>query len=238
MKRSVIFVALAILQITKHTSAQNTTVSSNTTVTHSTPAPPPVPSSASPQSPSGNSDLSKIYLTLPRNLTAALGDKAEFWCGVPKSSEGLTLSFYGHAHNYTLSCPSGHMEDIPQALEGICVEHLDELLAAFLLKGTSLPDNGTRVVCQRRGHPAAPAAHLHVYDNGSGNALLIGLAIGGFFGILTVFGLMYLMLTRSERLQICFRGKRAQPDDLTEIVDNIEPTASSKPTLTEKARDL
>lgn len=203
--------ALAVLQITKHTSAQNTSVSS---------------------------EPSKNYKTLPLNKTVGLGDPAEFWCGVPRDSEGLTFTFYGSAHNYTLRCPSGHIEDIPQALEGLCVEHLDELLAAWVLKGTSIPDNSTRVVCQRRGHPAAPAAYLRVYDNGSGNALLIGLAVGGFFGLIIVFGLLYLMLTRSEQLQICFRGKNKQPEDLTEIVDNIEPTATSQPTLNEKMRNL
>lgn len=207
-RKSVIFVALAVLQITKHTSALTT------------------------------ANPSKSYSTVPLNVTAGLGDPAKFWCGVPKTSEGLTFTFYGSAHNYTLSCPSGHIKDIPQALEGLCIEHLDELLAGWALSGTSIPDNGSKVVCQRKGHPAAPAAYLHVYDNGSGNALLIGLAIGGFFGVIIVFGLLYLMLTRSERLQICFRGKNNQPEDLTEIVDNIEPTATSQPTLNGKMRDL
>lgn len=237
-RKSVIFVALAILQIAKHTSAQTTTVSSNTTVTLSTDSSASVPSSASSQPPTAAPGSSQSYLTLPSNITVGLGDPVVFWCGVPKSSEGLTFTFYGSAHNYTLSCPSGHIEDIPQALEGFCVVHLTELLAAWVLKGASIPDNGTRVVCQSRGHPPAPVAYLHVYDNGSGNSLLIGLAVGGFFGVITVCGLLYLTLTRSERLQMCFRGKNRQPEDLTEIMDNIEPTATSKPTFNEKMRDL
>lgn len=228
-RKSVIFVALAFLQITKHTSAQNST---------STPSTTPVPSSASPQPPNVTHDQSQIYISPPINVTVDLGDPAGFWCSVPRSSEGLTFTWFGSSHNYTLSCPSGHIEDIPQALVGLCKVHLDELLAAWILKGTSIPDNGTRVVCQRRGHPAAPAAYLHVHNNGSGNSLLIGLAVGGFFGVLTVFGLFYLLLTKSERLQICFRGKDEELEDVTEIVDNIEPTATSAPTLNEKMRDL
>ncbi|CAL1610668.1 unnamed protein product [Knipowitschia caucasica] len=226
-RKSVICVVLAILQITKHTSAQsNTTISSNTTVPQSTYSSAPSPS------PSG-------YHTMPSNTTSALGDPAQFWCGVPKSSEGLTFTFYGRAQNFTLSCPTGHVEDIPQALEGLCVVHLDLLLAGWVLKGTSLPDNGTKVVCQRSGYPAAPTAYLYVYDNGSGNSLLIGIAFGGFFGVITVFGLLYLYLTRSESFQKCFRGKDNTPDDLREIVDNIEiPSTSSPPTLNEKMRDL
>lgn len=231
-RTSVIFVALTFLQITKHASAQNPTVSSNTTAV-------PSASSTASSPPSVTPAPSQSYLTLPSNLKVELGDPAQFWCGVPKSSKGLTFTFYGHVHNYTLSCPSGHVEDIPQALKGLCIVHSDQLLGGWLLKGTSIPDDGSRAVCQRRGYPAAPTAHLHVHNNGSGNALLIGLAVGGFFGVLTVCGLFYLMLTKSERLRICFRGKDNQPDDLIEIVD-VEATAASwsQPTLNEKMRDL
>ncbi|XP_072317544.1 uncharacterized protein [Eucyclogobius newberryi] len=223
--RKSVFVVLAILQISKHTSAQKTTTTSSTTT-----VPPSTSTAPGP---------SRSYLTVPSNMTVGLGDPVQFLCGVPKNSEGLTFTFYGSSHNYSLSCPSGHVKDIPQALEGSCQVHLEELLARWVLKGTSLPDNGARVVCQRRGHPAAPTAHLHVYDNGSGNSLLIGVALGGFFGVIAVFGLLYLMLTRSERLRICFRGKDNGPDDLTEIVDNIESTdISPLPSLSEKMRDL
>lgn len=235
-RKSVIFVALAILQIAKHTSAQNTTVSANTTVSLSSASSTSVPASSQP--PTANPAPSQSYFTLPTNITVELGDPVVFWCGVPKSSGGLTFTFYGSAHNYTLSCPSGHIEDIPQALTGLCVIHAQEMLGAFVLKGTSIPDNGTKVVCQNRGQPAAPPAYLRVYDKGSGNGLLIGLAIGGVFGIITVFGLFYLMFTKSERLQMCCSGNDRRPDDIIEIMDNIEPTATSKPNLNEKMRDL
>lgn len=209
MKR--IFVVLVILQITKHSSAQNTTVYTTTS-----------------QSP--NPGLG--YLTLPEDVTAALGEPAEFKCGAPKTSSGLTFTFYGSNHNYTLSCPSGHVEDIPQALEGDCEEEDGELLAVWTLKGTSFPDNGTRVVCQQRDH-TAHTARLYVYDNGSGNSLLIGLGVGACLGVLLVFGLLYLMLMRSERLRKCFRGSDNQEGDLAEIVDQIAPTATY-----DKMRDL
>ncbi|KAJ0000152.1 hypothetical protein NQD34_011994 [Periophthalmus magnuspinnatus] len=237
-RKSVIFVVVAILQITKHASAQNTTPpSSSTTVPLSTSLSASVPPSTS--SPGPDPGPSQSYLTLPSNVRAGLGNLAQFSCGVPISSKGLTFTFYGSAHNYTISCPGGHIEDIPQALEGYCLVRSKELLAGWVLKGASLPDNGTRVVCQGRGYLATRSAYLYVYDNGSGKALLIGVAVGLFFGVLTVFGLLYLMLTRSERLQICFRAKSSRPEDLTEIMDNIEATATSpKPTLNEKMRDL
>ncbi|KAK7887124.1 hypothetical protein WMY93_026745 [Mugilogobius chulae] len=116
-RKSGIFVVLAILQITKHASAQNTTATpSNSTATPSNSTVPPSTSSA----PGPSHGPSTSYTTLPRNMTAGLGDPAEFWCGVPKNSEGVTFTFYGSTHNYTLNCPDGHIQDIPQALTGIC----------------------------------------------------------------------------------------------------------------------
>lgn len=46
-------------------------------------------------------------------------------------------------------------------------------------------------------------------DNGSSYDILIGCVIGGFFGILLVFGLSYTMLQRSETLQKCFSKNTA-----------------------------
>lgn len=197
----IIFVLLVFLQTTKHSSAQNTT----TTV--------------SPNSTSTADPASLSYLTLPKDVTAALGDPAEFQCGVPKTSPGLTFTFYGSNRNYILTCPSGHVEDILQALEGSCEEKNAELLAVWTLKVTSLPNDGTGVMCQQKGSPEAPTATLHVYNKGLGSSLMIGLLVGCFFGVLLVFGLLYLALRRSERLQRCFVGEE---DDLIEIVEKYQ----------------
>lgn len=189
---------LAVLQITAPSSAQNTT---STTAT-STSAPNPAVIS---------------YHTHPRNIKVAVGEPAVFRCGVPKDSTNVTFTFYGSHRNYSLRCPSGHVEDVPQALYGSCDVKKGELLAVWTLKGTSFSDNGTKVVCQQSKNPSAVVAVLHVYDNGASYATLIGCAIGGFFGILLVFGLLYAMLLRSENLQKCFRGKETE-DDMTTIV--------------------
>ncbi|XP_029306766.1 uncharacterized protein LOC115020877 isoform X2 [Cottoperca gobio] len=182
---------LTLLQLTAPSSAENTTTS----------APNPVALS---------------YRTRPADVTVAVGKPAVFRCGVPKASTNLTFTFYGNHRNYSLTCPSGYVEDIPQALYGSCDMKKDELLAVWTLKGTSFSDNGTRVVCQHSENPDAPAAVLHVYDDGTSYAILIGCTIGGFFGILLVFGLSYTMLLRSETLQKCFRGK--EPEDMNTIV--------------------
>lgn len=58
----------------------------------------------------------------------------------------------------------------PQALYGSCAMKGGESLAVWTLKGTSLPDNGTRVVCQKAGNTDALTAVLHVYGKYSGNA--------------------------------------------------------------------
>lgn len=54
------------------------------------------------------------YLTRPANVTAALGDPAVFRCGVPDASPNVTFTFYGSRRNYSLFCPTGSVEDIPQ----------------------------------------------------------------------------------------------------------------------------
>lgn len=51
-----------------------------------------------------------------------------------------------------------------QALEGSCEEKNAELLAVWTLKVTSLPNDGTGVMCQQKGSPEAPTATLHVYS--------------------------------------------------------------------------
>lgn len=196
-KKKVLYICLlqlALLQITTPSSAQNTTTTTSA----------PNPAALS-------------YRTRPRDVTVAVGEPAVFRCGVPKASPNFTFTFYASHGNYSLTCPSGHVEDIPQALYGSCEMKKGESLAVWTLKGTSFSDNGTRVVCQQSKNPDEPAAYLHVYANGTSYAALIGCAIGGFFGILLVFGLLYIMLQRSETLQKCFRGKETE-DDMTTIV--------------------
>lgn len=54
------------------------------------------------------------YRTRPANLTVAVGEPAEFRCGVPKASPNITFTIYGVHGNYSLTCPYGHVEKIPQ----------------------------------------------------------------------------------------------------------------------------
>ncbi|XP_037310322.2 uncharacterized protein LOC119197809 [Pungitius pungitius] len=195
-KSMVFFLCLHLLTLLQITAAQNVT-------TATTPA-------ADPGDP-----LS--YRTRPADVTVAVGDPAVFRCGVPEASPSFTFTFQGAHGNYTLACPSGHVEDIPQALYGSCDMKNGESLAVWSLKGTSFSDNGARVLCQHPNNPNSAAAVLHVYDNGTRHAILIGCIIGGFFGTLLVFGLLYATLLRSETLQKCFRGGETA-EDLTTIV--------------------
>ncbi|KAM8869550.1 uncharacterized protein AB9W97_016832 isoform 1-T2 [Spinachia spinachia] len=188
---------LTLLQIAAPSSAQNITTTTTT-------------SAADPAEP-----LS--YRTYPADLTVAVGEPAVFRCGVPQASPNFTFTFHGAHGNYILTCPSGHVEDVPQALYGSCDMKNGESLAVWSLKGTSFPDNGSRVSCQQAKNPNSAAAVLYVYDNGISHAILIGCLIGGVIGVLLVFGLLYTMLQRSETLQKCFRGGKT-PEDLTTIV--------------------
>ncbi|KAM6910463.1 uncharacterized protein FYW49_012401 [Xenentodon cancila] len=169
------------------------------------------PSSSTPDSPA----LS--YSTLPADVTVAVGEPAVFRCGVPEASPNLTFILYRSQKNYSLTCPKGHVEDIPQALEGSCDLKNGESLAVWTLKETTYSDNGTRVLCQQSKNPDAPAAVLHVYDTGTSYTTLVGCLIGGFFGILLVFGLLFLLLRRSTSFQNCF-GASETEDDMDTIV--------------------
>lgn len=175
------------------------------------------PSSAQNNTTSAPDSAGLSYRTRPVNVSVAVGEPAEFRCGVPEASPNLTFTFYGNHVNHSLTCPHGHVEDIPEALYGSCEMKDGESLAVWTLRGTSFPNNGTKVVCQQLRNPDAVAAILHVYDNGATYSVLIGCVIGGFFGILLVVGLIYATLYRSETFWKCFCGKDTE-DDMTTIV--------------------
>ncbi|XP_017265304.1 uncharacterized protein LOC108232195 [Kryptolebias marmoratus] len=196
----VYWLLLAVLLIGTPSSAQSTTVSPVST----TKASAPEPGAAS-------------FRTVPKDVTVAVGEPVVFWCGVPEGSRNLTFTFYTNHGTYILICPDGKVDDIPQALYGSCEVKSGQLLAIWALKGTSYSDNDTKVACQQSGSPDVRAATLHVYDNGASNVVLIGCVIGGFFGILLVFGLLFVLLRKSERFQDCF-GVDDKEDDLDTII--------------------
>ncbi|XP_034554275.1 uncharacterized protein LOC117823261 [Notolabrus celidotus] len=152
------------------------------------------------------------YRTRPANIKVALGEPAVFRCGVPEASPNITFTLFGGHGNYSLICPQGHVEDIPQALYGSCEMKTSESLAVWTIKGTSFSDNGTRVECQQSNNPEKRVAVLHIYDNGLNRAVLIGCVIGGFFGMLLVAVLLFVLLQRSDTFQKCFRGKEGEED--------------------------
>ncbi|XP_065814015.1 uncharacterized protein [Labrus bergylta] len=190
-----VLLLLALLQISTPSSALSTTSSPTTT---------------SAPNPAGLE-----YRTRPADVRVALGEPAVFRCGVPVTSPNLTFTLYSSHGNYSLTCPQGHMEDIPQALYGSCEVKDRESLAVWTIKGTSFSDNGTRVECQQSNNPDKRVAVLRVYDNGTNYAILIGCVIGGFFGMLLVVVLVYITLQRSETFQECFRGNQAEGDTTT-----------------------
>lgn len=200
---------LTVLQISTPSSAQNTTLSTASTTTKA-------PSTGALK-----------YSTQPSNISVGVGEPAVFHCGVPEAHPNLTFTLYGSNHNYSLTCPGGHVEDIPQAVYGRCEMKNGESLATWTLLGTALPHNGTRVVCQQLSNPRALSAVLHVYDTGATNVLLIGCILGGFFGVLLVAALLYTFLVKSESFQECFGGEETE-DDMTTIVSTEQKKKSSQ----------
>lgn len=195
------FLLLALLQVFTPSSAENTTMST----TQQTP---------------NAADLS--YSTHPADVSVAVGEPAVFSCGVPETSPNLTFTLHSSHGSYNLTCPQGHMVDIPQALYGSCEKKDGESLAVWTIKGTSYSDNGTRVECQQLNNPENQEAFLHVSDNGVNRAVLIGCVIGGFFGMLLVAFLVFITLQRSETAQRCFRGGSGEVDDTTTIVTEVK----------------
>ncbi|KAK6326565.1 hypothetical protein J4Q44_G00022100 [Coregonus suidteri] len=138
------------------------------------------------------------YTTRPNNLTVAAGKPAAFQCGVTPPPRQLNFTLYGSHGNRTLICPGNHTDYLAaQSIKGYCNNTGKELFAMWLISRTSHSDNNTQ--------------------DSSYFATLIGCVIGGFFGILIVFGLSYTVLRRSERFQRCFRGKDRE-DDVTTMV--------------------
>lgn len=191
------FLLLALIQIYTPVSAENTTHTPET-------------------SPLNPKDL--IYRTRPSDVTVAVGEPAVFHCGVPETFPNLTFTLFGSHGNYSLTCPHGHVENIPQALYGSCEMKSGESLAVWTIKGTSIPDNGTRVVCQQSNNPQKRSAVLHVYDNGLNRAILIGCVLGGFFGMVLLALMAVMTLRRSETFQKCLRGGSDEEDDEDTIV--------------------
>ncbi|KAM4569039.1 uncharacterized protein V3H82_013055 [Fundulus diaphanus] len=196
----VFWLLLAVLQIAAPSSAQDNTTSPANTIPTLTPK-----------------TKASSYRTLPIDVKVAVGEPAEFRCGVSEASQNLTFTLYSSHGNYTLTCPNGKVEDIPQALYGSCEVKNGELVAVWTLKGTSYSDNEARVVCHESNAPDECAAVLRVYDNGASYATLIGCLIGGFFGVLLVFGLIFLLLPKSMTIQNCL-GEDDTEDDQDSIV--------------------
>ncbi|XP_026229297.1 uncharacterized protein LOC113171132 [Anabas testudineus] len=168
------------------------------------------------------------YRTLPVDVTVAEGESVAFGCGVAAASPNFTFTFYGSQRTYNLTCPNGYVEAIPQSLYGRCDMKNGESLAVWILNRTSISDNGSRVVCQQPNNPKAHSAVLHVnaeetsaFNIVSNNyAILIGCTVGGFFATILVFGLLYILLQRSESFQKCFRGKETEDDLSTMVTDD------------------
>lgn len=72
------------------------------------------------------------YRTRPADILVAVGEPAVFRCGVPEASPNLTFTFYGSHANYSLTCPYGHIEDIPK-VRWLQSDSLFTLMPHFIL---------------------------------------------------------------------------------------------------------
>ncbi|XP_064161573.1 uncharacterized protein LOC135237927 isoform X2 [Anguilla rostrata] len=159
------------------------------------------------------------YTVVPRNVSQDVGKAATFLCGVSPETAATRVDFtiYRRHGNYSVLCPGEPLSLPSQGLNGYCEVKGEELRAVWSVAYNSRKDNGTYVACRPTG--LSPAfAYLTVKENSSYFAALIGCVIGGFVGILAVFGLVYLGMRRSERFRKCLKGQTSQ-DDLSTITE-------------------
>ncbi|KAK6469806.1 hypothetical protein HHUSO_G32221 [Huso huso] len=167
---------------------------------------------------SAGSAAENSFLNSPQNMTIARGTTALFTCAVKASqtNDSLAIGFKSKsAGNYNmLKCQGGTNEvTMVSNVEGRCKKNGDTLEASWRIAIALMSDNETMVICNAPGIKNT-TAYLFVYDNNH-NQTIVGCAIGGFFGIIIVFGFTYLLLKRSERFQKCLKGKPVDDETTT-----------------------
>ncbi|KAI4889095.1 hypothetical protein NFI96_018624 [Prochilodus magdalenae] len=155
------------------------------------------------------------YTIVPQNVTINSGKSATFRCGAAPFSgpERLNFTVQRPDANYSLSCPGDRVNIPSLLLNGQCEVKSSEIIATWEITNLVTKLSDTVFKCQIDG-VGDKYAFLWVQGNGAYYAMLFGCVMGGFFGILIIFGLTYISLKRSERLQNCFKG-RAEDDVMT-----------------------
>ncbi|MFT7800680.1 hypothetical protein AGIG_G5083 [Arapaima gigas] len=161
--------------------------------------------------------VAQHYSRLPVNVTQEPGKTVTFVCGVSPSNTTLNFTLYDSHVVSTLSCPAGSPSQPSQVISGRCESNAQEVWGVWSLSYTVSGKNGTYVMCQGTHLPPV-YSFLYIQESKSYFAILVGCVMGGFFGFIVIFGLGFIALKRSERLQRCFKGKTPQ-DDITTIVE-------------------
>ncbi|KAK1806725.1 hypothetical protein P4O66_005223 [Electrophorus voltai] len=105
------------------------------------------------------------------------------------------------------------------SLSGYCEVTNLEAIAIWELSNVGSDSNDIPLVCHTSGL-TDKYGYLFVNGNSKYYAMLFGCVMGGFFGILIVFGVTYITLKRSERFQNCFKGR--EEDDMPTAVENAK----------------
>ncbi|KAG9335407.1 hypothetical protein JZ751_004728 [Albula glossodonta] len=159
------------------------------------------------------------YTSAPHNISQESGKPVSFLCGVSPETASLKLNFtiYSHYGNHSLFCPGGTVNLQPEGLKGHCEVKGQELRALWSIAHSMPRDDGTLVVCRSTGLPPA-YGYLTLNERDSYFATLIGCVVGGFFGILVIFGFAFLGLKRSEKCRRLLKGRSTQ-DDISVIAE-------------------
>ncbi|KAK3541373.1 hypothetical protein QTP86_023073 [Hemibagrus guttatus] len=174
-----------------------------------------------------------------------MGKSATFTCTVTPKNMSLNFTARLPTTSYVLQCPGKpvkfpsmvrdftllhqikliNLQQIPECrnsaqkngLYGNCESNDVQVTGTWQMSNIGNDVNGTAFTCI--GSDLSPVTgYLWITGASAYYLMLFGCVMGGFFGILIVFGVTYISLKRSEKLQECFKGK----DEEEDVIGGVE----------------
>ncbi|KAG7318021.1 hypothetical protein KOW79_019056 [Hemibagrus wyckioides] len=157
------------------------------------------------------------YSNYPINTTVNMGKSATFTCTVTPNNMTLNFTVRLPQNSYVLQCPGKGIKYPSMGLYGNCEVTGSQVTGTWQMSNIGNDVNGTAFTCV--GSDLSPiTGYLWITGASSYYLMLFGCVMGGFFGILIIFGVTYVSLKRSEKLQECFKGK----DEDEDVIGGVE----------------
>ncbi|KAF7692061.1 hypothetical protein HF521_011028 [Silurus meridionalis] len=153
------------------------------------------------------------YSMVPVNTTVYMGKSTTFTCSIVPGNGMLNFTARLPLNSYTLQCPGKNLNFPSMSLYGSCDNKPNQNTASWQMSNIGSDVNGSAFICSGDGLDVQ-VGYLWITGASKYYLMLFGCVMGGFFGILIIFGVTYVSLKRSERLQECFKGKPEEEDDI------------------------